>query len=395
MPSAPSRPAAARTRPKDRKQSILDTAARLFREDGYHDVSMTQIARAVGIVPSALYRHYRSKQDLLVATLDESLGRFEAAVAESTDLHDMVTRAAHVAVAPRAFGGLWERDAGNLDPERHDEFRTRLRALARQVADMLDGSDDDLRRFRAWAVLAVLDRPAQRALDVPAREVPPMLVEAAMAVATTAFPVDARATAPSPPVNGLPPVTRREALLSEAIALFARRGFAVVSLDDIGDAAGVAGPSIYNHFVTKHEILVRGLDRASEALWLQLGDILRRSATPGEALTDLLSGYAEFAREHTDLVTILMSQTVHLPDPERSRIGRAYHEYVQEWAALLQGVRPGLEAARASSLVELALAVTNGVTRVRHLRDAWSIPHVAALVRSVLQMPGTRPEEAQ
>lgn len=61
MASSRPEPAVARTRPKDRKQRILDTAARLFREEGYHHVGMTQIARAVEIGPSALYRHYGSK----------------------------------------------------------------------------------------------------------------------------------------------------------------------------------------------------------------------------------------------------------------------------------------------------------------------------------------------
>ncbi len=49
----------------DTKEMILLTALRLFAEAGYEAVSVSQIASKLGMVKSALYKHYKSKQDIL------------------------------------------------------------------------------------------------------------------------------------------------------------------------------------------------------------------------------------------------------------------------------------------------------------------------------------------
>lgn len=56
------------------KQAIFETAATLFAQEGYHEVSMKQIAQAVGIAPPSIYNHFSSKDAILAAVysfLDE------------------------------------------------------------------------------------------------------------------------------------------------------------------------------------------------------------------------------------------------------------------------------------------------------------------------------------
>ena len=56
------------------KESILLTALRLFARDGFEAVSVSQIAGELGIVKSALYKHYRNKRDIfdsILARMDE------------------------------------------------------------------------------------------------------------------------------------------------------------------------------------------------------------------------------------------------------------------------------------------------------------------------------------
>lgn len=53
------------------KKLILDAALTLFSEKGYSDVYVSQIAEAVGIKAPSLYKHYKSKQDIFNAILDE------------------------------------------------------------------------------------------------------------------------------------------------------------------------------------------------------------------------------------------------------------------------------------------------------------------------------------
>jgi len=48
-----------------RKDQILNTAAKLFKEKGYSAVTMRDIATAMGIKAASLYNHINSKQDIL------------------------------------------------------------------------------------------------------------------------------------------------------------------------------------------------------------------------------------------------------------------------------------------------------------------------------------------
>lgn len=52
---------------------ILQTALDLFGRHGYHGVSTRDIARAVEISPSAMYHHFRSKEELLFEILSKGL----------------------------------------------------------------------------------------------------------------------------------------------------------------------------------------------------------------------------------------------------------------------------------------------------------------------------------
>lgn len=52
-----------------RRQEIIDAAAQVFAKFGYTSGSLRQIAEDVGVTPSALIRHFSSKEGLLVAVL--------------------------------------------------------------------------------------------------------------------------------------------------------------------------------------------------------------------------------------------------------------------------------------------------------------------------------------
>src|SRR3954463_13444435 len=57
--------------PTTRRQQILDTAAALFADRGFHGVSVADLGAACGISGPALYKHFPSKDAMLAEMLVE------------------------------------------------------------------------------------------------------------------------------------------------------------------------------------------------------------------------------------------------------------------------------------------------------------------------------------
>ena len=55
------------------RDGILNVAARHFREQGYGAVSLRRIAEAAGIKAGSIYYHFGSKDEIVVAILDEGI----------------------------------------------------------------------------------------------------------------------------------------------------------------------------------------------------------------------------------------------------------------------------------------------------------------------------------
>lgn len=54
----------------DTRSQILQVATELFTEQGYEATSLREIAERLGVTKAALYYHFKSKDDLLVAILE-------------------------------------------------------------------------------------------------------------------------------------------------------------------------------------------------------------------------------------------------------------------------------------------------------------------------------------
>ena len=66
------------------RERILTEATRLFVTDGYHGISMRQIAEAVGVSKAGLYYHFKDKQDLFLAILQDNLSSIGRLVLQAT-----------------------------------------------------------------------------------------------------------------------------------------------------------------------------------------------------------------------------------------------------------------------------------------------------------------------
>ncbi|GAA3090723.1 TetR/AcrR family transcriptional regulator [Streptosporangium carneum] len=67
------------------RERIIDEALRLFAERGYSATSVAEIEAASGLSPGAggLYRHFRSKYEVLAAAMNEHAARTRTQIAET------------------------------------------------------------------------------------------------------------------------------------------------------------------------------------------------------------------------------------------------------------------------------------------------------------------------
>ncbi|WP_030906176.1 TetR/AcrR family transcriptional regulator [Streptomyces sp. NRRL F-5126] len=66
-------------------REILDTALRLFTEQGYDETTVAQIAREAGVSQRTLFRYFHGKEDLLGADQDRFRQVLTAAIGEQPD----------------------------------------------------------------------------------------------------------------------------------------------------------------------------------------------------------------------------------------------------------------------------------------------------------------------
>lgn len=129
-----------------RRERILDAALELFVANGYEGTTMDDIGAAVAIKGPSLYKHVRSKQQLLVELMSRSIRAIQAAHDEAVGTTDDVVlqlrRAveAHVRFHARnrldAF--LGSRELHNLVPEHRLEIVRLRKSYERSFRRLVD-----------------------------------------------------------------------------------------------------------------------------------------------------------------------------------------------------------------------------------------------------------------
>ncbi|TCO52394.1 TetR/AcrR family transcriptional regulator [Actinocrispum wychmicini] len=359
------------SRPRNRKEQLTDAAAELFRRHGYHGVSVNDIAAAAGVTGPAVYRHFRGKQDVLAHVLLTGLDRFglvtDQALARDKPLHALVEAVSALAVERREVTALWRWQGRHLD--RAD--RAKIRKAGAELMDhwvsaLLDARPTlmhDDAELLCWAALSVFGSVADHHVTLPKRRFEQLLGRLACSVLGSTLLSSPPAAARSwqrPPAT---PPTRREELLTAATRLFRERGYRDVSMEDIGAAAGIAGPSVYRHFAGKAELLAAAGYRMADRLMMAARQAVDEAGSPHQALTGLVRSYVDIVWRSEDLLSVFANENQQLPDRDRKEIVRVQRAYVAEWVTLLRTVAPRLPEPEARIAVHAALTIVNDLTR--------------------------------
>jgi AcrR family transcriptional regulator len=80
------------------RTDILNTAAQIFSQKGYHGTSMQDIALSVNLQKASLYHHVSSKQEILFELLNRGLDLLSSEVGNAIDGQDPPNERLHKAI---------------------------------------------------------------------------------------------------------------------------------------------------------------------------------------------------------------------------------------------------------------------------------------------------------
>ena len=384
-------------RPRDRKQQILAAASELFRERGYHNVSVADVTKKVDIGASALYRHYSNKNALLYATVLNGVDELRGTVDGAPDL-DAALRALTDTIGDRrGLPVLWQREARYLHEDQRADLRALLRAPTDRLGVLLAERRPELtpadRRLLVLSILATLSSNSAVSGNVPRYRLERVMLQMVEAVAGTELGSVVPGAAPADSGFELP-LTRREQILTEAIRLFDERGYQNVLTEDIGDACGISGPNLYNHFESKTDLLTtaaaRGFDRRATAV----RDAVAGRPDPLSALEALVRAHAEFAVANGHLVGLMTTELGELPEHQRRVSAQEQRDYLHVWNQLLTAHRPELDRHTAHLLISATLTVLGNAARSRRLARPDLSDRLVDIGMRILLMPDVAPAAA-
>ncbi|HEY3259543.1 MAG TPA: TetR/AcrR family transcriptional regulator [Pseudonocardiaceae bacterium] len=406
---------------RGRRAQLAAIAADLFHRHGYHNVGVDEIAAAAGLTGPAVYRHFASKQDILGHVVVDGLDSFAAGVAATVDawdgssdgdlLHTVVASASRLAIERRELGALWRREGRNLPATDRAALVMRARQatqfgvnLIRGVRPPLSPEDADLLCSAAMSVWGSL---SDHHVALPRARFEALLSELVLAVMLAdTVPVSVPGPPPlrpqqpgsqqpgsqppgSQPPGSQPPGSqqpRREQLLTLAARMFREHGYHGVTMEDIGAAAGISGPSIYRHYAGKADLLLAMCARVRERLLAGVDAALQPDHQPRPALHELTTSFVHTVLEHRDLVAAYLMEGHNLPDRPRTELRRQQRHYLDQWVRLLVGIDPIMDGKPARIRVHAAVTIVNDLARAGrfaarpHLADELIALALAVLV---------------
>ena len=114
----------------DSRAVILEAAKLLFMQEGFRGISMRQIAEAVGVTKAALYYHFKDKEELFVAIVEEYLVAMSTMIDEvtssgqdtRTQIAELVRRILAQPPEQRSIIRLASQELSNVSPENRARF---------------------------------------------------------------------------------------------------------------------------------------------------------------------------------------------------------------------------------------------------------------------------------
>jgi AcrR family transcriptional regulator len=119
------------------------------------------------------------------------------------------------------------------------------------------------------------------------------------------------------PPKRLPARKRRQQLLDVALRVFAAKGYAATTMDDIAEAAGVTKPLLYQHFASKRALYLELVDAVAQDLLQAIAQSTAGAAGPRQQVEAGFAAYFRLVVHHADAFRLLFGSEAP-DDPELS-----------------------------------------------------------------------------
>ena len=137
----------------ERRQELLSSAARLFRDVGYARATVRDIAKAVGIQSGSIFYYFDTKEDILVEVMESAMQAFVGAGQRAlTEAATPRSKLRELFVGHlKALHGTTDETAVVLSEWRNLSAKSRRRIV--KLRDQVDGMWDEVLREAAAAGL--------------------------------------------------------------------------------------------------------------------------------------------------------------------------------------------------------------------------------------------------
>lgn len=188
-----------------------------------------------------------------------------------------------------------------------------------------------------------------------------------------------------------------EQVLETAHDLFAERGYAAVTMDEIAAAVGVTKPLLYTYFGNKERLYIACMERAGDALTRTVAEAVAAAGSPGDALGAGVRSFFAFLDSDRAAWAVLFDETL----PRSGEVADRIAEYRAQIATLVSGslVEQLPEGRRDAARVEVEalstalLGAAEALARWWLRTEALSAEAAAELLISTVE-PGLRARSA-
>jgi AcrR family transcriptional regulator len=167
---------------QDTRERILEVARELFTEQGYDGTSLREIADRLGFTKAALYYHFQSKDQIMLALLEPAqnlvsdlLGQLEKARGPK-EWGDTLCWVVGQMASNMALFRLLQRNRGAIEqvggwPEAMDDHKQMHERVEQAVIDMTPSRREQVRMIAALGAVTGFDDWAPRLIqDIPMAE---------------------------------------------------------------------------------------------------------------------------------------------------------------------------------------------------------------------------------